>query len=272
MVNNESPMKAVLVVMAVVLIAGSLVSFSVVVLRPIQVNNQLLDRGRDIIRLTGLWRGNEEPSDRETLDILKSLDVRTVDIDAGWFEPRIDPYSFDQRGAAGDPGLGIAVPPEWDTAGLGRRCRYAPVYLLWNPQGALVRIILPIYGSGMWSTLGGYVALQADLNTVAGVSFYEQNETPGLGDQVGQPAWWAKWRGVKIKDEQGRIRFAVAASAPVSELSAAAYQVDTLTGATVTGDAVTGLMHYWFGPHGFGPFLDRLRIRPPAAPARPGSG
>jgi len=271
-VNNESPMKAVLVVMAVVLIAGSLVSVSVVLLRPIQINNQLLDRGRDIVRLTGLLPGTEEPSDEETLDILKSLDVRTVDIDAGWFEPRIDPHSFDQRKAAGDPVFSTAVPPEYDTAGLGRRSRYAPVYLVWNRQGALVRIILPIYGSGMWSSLGGYVALQTDLNTVAGVSFYEQNETPGLGDQVGQPEWWATWRGVKIQDEQGLIRFAVSTSTPASESSAAAYQVDALTGATVTGDAVTGLMHYWFGPHGFGPFLDRLGIRPPAAPAKPGSG
>jgi len=268
-VNNESPLKAVLVVLAVVLIAGSLVSVSVVVLRPIQVNNQLLERGRNIIYLTGLVRGTEEPSDAEMLSILKSLDARTVDLDTGWFEPRIDPYAIDQRKAASDPDLSTAVPPEYDSAGLGRRSRYAPVYLVRNRQGELDRIILPIYGSGMWSTLAGYIALQADLNTIAGVSFYEQNETPGLGDQVGSPEWWVRWHGVKIHDEQGRIRFEVAAAKAMSGSSAAAFQVDALTGATVTGDAVTGLMHYWFGPHGFGAFLDRFLSDPPAGPVKP---
>ena len=51
--------------------------------------------------------------------------------------------------------------------------------------------------------------------------------------------------------------------------SAAVHEVDALTGATVTGDAVTSLVHYWFGPHGYQAFLAQLREQPPA---RPGQG
>lgn len=261
--NNESPVKALLIVLVVVLITSSLVSISVVTLRPVQANNQLLDRGRNIIRLTGLLAGSGELSDDEILRIYKALDARIVDLDTSWFEPRIDPHSFDQRRAAIDAELSQSVPAEYDTANLGRRSRYVPVYLVWN-QGEFERIILPIHGSAMWSTLYGYIALDADLNTIAGVSFYEQSETPGIGDQVAEPEWWAKWRGVKIYGEQGQIRFAVAAGKAAADLNAAAHQVDALTGATVTGDAVTGLMRYWFGPHAYRPFLDRLGRQPPA--------
>jgi len=41
------------------------------------------------------------------------------------------------------------------------------------------------------------------------------------------------------------------------------YSVDALSGATVTADAVTDLVNYWFGPHGYRDFLERLRRQPP---------
>jgi len=263
--NSESPLKALLVVLVVVLVTSSLVSVSVVVLRPIQASKQLLDRNRDILQLTGFLEDGSEVSDAELSRIYETVDARTVDLDAAWFEPQISPHSFDQRRAANDPALSAQVPPEYDIAGLGRRSSYVPVYLVWG-EGGFQRIILPIQGSGMWSTLYGYIALQADLNTIADITFYEQNETPGLGDQVAQPEWLAKWRGRKIYDESGKFRFAVAGRMVEPGSSAARYEVDAITGATVTGDAVTRLMRYWFGPYGYGPFLERIRKQPPRDP------
>ena len=46
--------------------------------------------------------------------------------------------------------------------------------------------------------------------------------------------------------------------------SAAAHQVDGLSGATITGNAVTALVTFWFGELGYGPFLRELAARPPA--------
>ena len=109
----------------------------------------------------------------------------------------------------------------------------------------------------------GYIALDADFNTIADVVFYEQNETPGLGDQVTRPDWRAQWQGRRIYDERGEMRFAVSAGRVSSDSPAAAFEVDALTGATVTADAVTGMIHYWFGPHGYQPLLDQLREHPP---------
>jgi Na+-transporting NADH:ubiquinone oxidoreductase subunit C len=51
------------------------------------------------------------------------------------------------------------------------------------------------------------------------------------------------------------------------DLPAAAFQVDGLSGATVTGDAVNRMIAYWFGPHGYAPLLRRLETNPPVQPA-----
>ena len=50
----------------------------------------------------------------------------------------------------------------------------------------------------------------------------------------------------------------------------AEFEVDALTGATVTGDAVTNMVHYWFGPHGYRDFLLGLREQPPERPVEEG--
>jgi len=269
-VNRDSPLRALLVVLVTAVVCSSIVSASVVLLRPIQLNNQLLERSRDIVQLTGLLSrpgpGVGVFSDEELLGLFKSLDARVVNIDHAEFDADFDPYTFDARKAAGDPELGIAIPPGEDRAKLGRRSRYAPVYLVWQGD-TLERIILPINGAGMWSMIYGYLSLEADLNTVAGATFYEQNETPGLGDQITQDYWQEQWKGKRLYDHTGALLFHVA-EGPVAPGSAgAAYQVDALTGATVTANAVTALVQYWFGPSGYGPLLERLRRQPPQRPS-----
>lgn len=263
--DNDSPLKAILVVVLVALVTSSLVSATVVVLRPIQLNNQLLERSRNIMQITGLMPSGATLRHEEMLSLFKSLDARIVNIDAAIFDTSIDPYSFEQRSAANDPETSVAIPPEYDLAALGRRGSFAPVFLVWNGD-ELVRIILPIHGSGMWAPMYGYVALEPDLNTIADATFYEQNETPGLGDQIARPDWLALWRGRQIYDERGEIRFAVAATRVDPNSLSAPYEVDALTGATITTDAVTALVQYWFGAHGYRPFLAHLREQSPSRP------
>jgi Na+-transporting NADH:ubiquinone oxidoreductase subunit C len=110
----------------------------------------------------------------------------------------------------------------------------------------------------MWSTLYGLVALDADLNTIAAVTFYEQEETAGLGDQIESPAWQARWVGRRLFGSNGDFRFRIAPGVVDDESPAATHQVDGLSGATITGNAVTALMSFWFGPYGYGPLLERL--------------
>jgi Na+-transporting NADH:ubiquinone oxidoreductase subunit C len=264
--RKDSPLRALLTVLVTAVVCSSIVSGSVVLLRPIQLNNQLLARSGNVLQLTGLLPADDAITDEALLDLFKGLDARVVDIDAAELDSEFDPYTFDSRKAATDPELSVAVPPEHDRASLGRRSRYATVYLVWK-DGELERVVLPIYGAGMWSMLYGYISLHADFNTIAGVMFYEQNETPGLGDHIAKPHWQARWVGKQLYDEQGEMLFRIA-EGPVTEGSSGAhYQVDALTGATITANAVTALMRYWFGPNGYAPLLERMREHPPQKPA-----
>jgi Na+-transporting NADH:ubiquinone oxidoreductase subunit C len=264
-VDNDSPQKAILVVTLVALVCSVLVSTAAITLRPIQERNQLVERSRNVISLTGLVSPDQRLGGEQVLAAVEHLDIRLVDIDAGKFEETLDALSFDERAAATDPQSSVPIPEALDTARLGRRPKFVVAYLVWQ-AGALERIILPIYGQGMWSTLYGYIALGSDLNRIEAVSFYEQAETAGLGDQVTRADWQAQWRQRRIYDAAGQVRFRVAPGPVPAGSPAAAFEVDGMTGATVTGSAVTALIEYWFGPHGYAPFLASLRANPPAAP------
>jgi len=264
--NKDSPRRAILVVLLTALVCSGLVSAAVVVLRPIQLNNQMLDRSRNIMQLTGLLPADRAIEDDDMLELYKSLDLRIIDIDAASYDGEIDPNTFSERQALADPDRSIAIPSNQDQAKLGRRSRFAPVYMVWN-EDKLDRVILPVRGSGMWSMLYGYIALEPDLNTISGMTFYEQNETPGLGDQITHAHWLEQWKGRQVYDYQGNPRFRISEGTVEPGSATSEFEVDALTGATVTGNSVTSLMHYWFGPHGYQPFLLALREQPPEKPA-----
>jgi len=240
----------------------------VVVLRPIQLNNQLLEKSENVMQLTGLLADGVVPDDDEMLRLFRTLDARVLDVDTAEFSDEHDPNTFDQRRAVNNPELSAGIPSESDLANLGRRSRFVTTYLIWE-DGEFQRIILPVRGAGMWSMLYGFVALESDLNTIAAASFFEHTETPGLGDQITRPVWLAQWRGRKIYGGDASPRFAVSGGSVAEGSNIAQYEVDGRTGASITGNAVTNLIHYWFGIHGYQPFLEKLRDK---HPARPGQG
>ncbi len=260
--RKDSPLKALIVVLAVSLACSVLVSTAAITLKPIQLLNQKVERSRHIVALTGLVPADKELSNDEILQAVEQLDVRVIDIDTGEFDDSIDSEQFDVRSAVNNPDLSVAIPAADDLARLGRRAQHAIVYLVWEGD-ELERIILPIHGQGMWSTLHGLLALEADLNTIAAVTFYEQAETAGLGDQITRPDWQAKWQGRQLFNDQGEVQFRVAAGSVAEGSAAALHQVDAISGATVTGVSVTRLVEFWFGPNGYMPFLINLKNQPP---------
>ncbi len=134
----------------------------------------------------------------------------------------------------------------------------AEVYLDMQ-DGEVAQIILPVEGPGLWSTLRGYLALDADGSTINGIQFYEHKETPGLGDQIDKDDWRAQWSGKQVYGDDGAPRITVVKGLAVESGPDAAFQIDGLSGATLTGNGVTALVHYWTGPDGFGPYLSQYR-------------
>ena len=102
------------------------------------------------------------------------------------------------------------------------------------------------------------MALEADANTIVGLGFYEHGETPGLGGEVDNPSWKQKWSG-KLAYRDGEVAIEVLKGAVNPASSDAAWQVDGLSGATLTTNGVENLVQYWLGNDGFAPLLDNIR-------------
>ena len=105
----------------------------------------------------------------------------------------------------------------------------------------------------------GFVALSADLVLIEGLTFYEHGETAGLGGEIDNPPWQALWRDRRAFDDDWvpRVEVIKGAAGPPDQDP---YEVDGLAGATITGRGVTNTLHFWLGPDGFGPYLERYRF------------
>jgi Na+-transporting NADH:ubiquinone oxidoreductase subunit C len=143
-----------------------------------------------------------------------------------------------------------------DPASIGRQSKYVTVYLLRNDDGSLDKVILPIHGYGLWSTLYGFIALEENGNDIFGLQFYSHGETPGLGAEVDNPRWKSQWNGKKLSDDSGDLLITVAKTVPPEGEE---YHVDALAGATLTTVGVDNLVRFWMGAAGFAPFLENLK-------------
>jgi Na+-transporting NADH:ubiquinone oxidoreductase subunit C len=132
------------------------------------------------------------------------------------------------------------------------------VYLVKNGD-QLDKIIIPVRGYGLWSTLFGFLALESDATTVSGITFYDHKETPGLGGEIDNRKWQASWQGKQIVNPQGDVVLGLIKGKVVPNSPLAAYQVDGLAGASLTSRGVSNLIQFWVGEDGFGPFLRRIR-------------
>ena len=99
------------------------------------------------------------------------------------------------------------APP--NDAGIGRLPNLGVVYFIMKARRPVEQVVLAVEGLGMWGTVYGFLALDRDTNTVRGLTYYDQKETPGLGGEIGNPKWQALWRGRKGFDDQWNARITV---------------------------------------------------------------
>ena len=249
---NDSTQKTLLVALALCLVCSIAVSSAAVLLKPMQQTNISLDRKKNILSAAGLL----DPE--KTIDeSFQKIEPRVINLETGEFADDVDPSTFDQRKAATDPAQSQAIPQSEDIAGIKSRARYANVYLVRSDDG-IEKIILPVHGNGLFSTLYGFLALEGDANTIYGLTFYEHGETPGLGGEVDNPAWRSQWQGKTIFDDTGEVRIELVKGGVDPQNPAADHQVDALSGASLTSRGVTNLLQYWMGDNGFGPFIEKV--------------
>lgn len=109
-----------------------------------------------------------------------------------------------------------------------------------NINGA-TKYILPLSGKGLWGGIGGYLALDEDKNTIYGVNFNHESETPGLGAKIVELPFREQFEGKHIRNAAGEV-------VSVAVLKAGKHaegqeQVDAISGATITSSGVSTMLN-----------------------------
>jgi Na+-transporting NADH:ubiquinone oxidoreductase subunit C len=247
----------VLFAAAVCAVCSVFVSGAAVLLADRQAANIALDRQKKVLAVAGLIQDGENISGDAAQRLFdENIVEEMVDLESGAVLEGADAASFDQRKAAKDPATSREAPP--NAAKVRRVPDQGLVYRVVQ-GGEFKSVIVPISGQGLWSTLYGYIALAADTQTVLGITFYEHGETPGLGGEIDNPRWKALWKGRKVYDGRGRplinVKKGLAGPADTDP-----YNVDGLSGATITSRGVGNLVRFWLGQDGFGPYLASARV------------
>jgi len=268
---NDSFKKTVAVALALCLVGAIVVSGSAVILRPLQDWNKSKDEKVNILEVAELY---QKGTDVEAA--FKNVEPRIVDLATGDYVKDVDPANYDQWKAAKDPAQSESIPADKDIASIKRKPKYAKIYLV-KEGDKLKSVILPVNGYGLWSTMYGFMALEADGETVVGMNLYDQAETPGLGGEVVNPKWKALWKGKKVYNfsgkevhesnlsekgqtiEIGEVALGLVKGSVDPSKAGSEYQVDALAGATLTSRGVSNLVQYWMSKEGYGLYLAKLR-------------
>jgi len=230
--NKDSIVGTLVVAFAVCLACAIVVSSAAVALKPAQDANIERDRQMNILAAAGLL----DPS-KSIEEQFQSVQTKVV-ISTSFADLDSD-----------------------DLAKIGRRENYSVVYLIDDAQGNLDKVILPVRGYGLWSTLQGFVALEEDMKTVAGIGFFAHAETPGLGGEVDNLDWKASWVGKQVyrSADAGEVDISIIKGVVNAASPSADYQIDGLAGATLTSKGVDNLVKFWLGQDGFAEFLNNLK-------------
>jgi Na+-transporting NADH:ubiquinone oxidoreductase subunit C len=245
----DSVPKTVFVAVTLCLFASMIVSAAAVALRPVQEANKLKDKQVNILQVAGVY----EPG-IDVTEAFAAFEPQVLELATGQFTDQFDAATFDDRAAASDPATSVAL--DNDPASIGRKANFVTVYLLRDEAGALDKVILPVHGYGLWSTLYGFIALEENGNDIFGLQFYQHGETPGLGAEVDNPRWKSLWNGKKLHDADGTLQITVAKTATAA---GAEHHIDALAGATLTSVGVDNLVKFWMGEEGYAPFLAALK-------------
>jgi Na+-transporting NADH:ubiquinone oxidoreductase subunit C len=212
-------------VTATSLVAALVLSLASQSLKGLQEKNVELDRKQNILAAAGL------------------LEEEGCDDLAACYERYIESYVIDSEGKTIDnpekPALDIQFEKQLDVKPEERNL---PVFVT-KKDGKVVSYIIPVVGKGVWSTLYGYLALENDLNTIRGITFYKHAETPGLGAEIEKEWFQDNFKGKKIFDEKGNLVSVTVIKGKVDpDMKNSEHRVDGISGATLTGDGVSDLL------------------------------
>ncbi|MFT4843944.1 MAG: Na+-transporting NADH:ubiquinone oxidoreductase subunit C [Planctomycetota bacterium] len=222
--NSNSYVMTFAVILCVAV--SSVLAVLATVLKPTQQAAAEFDRQKNVMMAAGMITRDDSRL-REELQKLYVDRVKQVVID-----------TRNGTEVEGDVDALNAAAAEKDPKDAGR---YRSIEQALTVDGKLDALIMPVSGKGLWSTLYGYLALDADKNHVKGIQFYKHGETPGLGGEVENVKWTNMWIGKEILNDKGELVSVTVKKGKVDQSipREKKHYVDGLAGATITSNGVS---------------------------------
>ena len=236
---------SIVFVLAITIIFGFLLALAASALRERQEFNASVNVKRNILVAVGL------------LD--RDAEVELTEIDA-LYTDSMQSFAVDRDGIVVEGIAGESLDLEVVLQNPDASEHRYPVFVVASGGEPPSVYAIPVFGQGLWSTLYGYLALEADLETVRGMTFYAHKETPGLGAEIEQAWFQNNFVGKKILDVAGQLRTIQVVKGLVEDRIPASdrqYYVDGISGATVTGRGVSNLLETKVAL--YEPFFRRVR-------------
>lgn len=226
--NTNSNSYIILYSAILVLIVSFLLAYVFQTLKPMQDVNVALDKKKQILASLNIRNLSDDDAVRKYSEVIVADEV--IDRDGTVLRP----------GAKGGEKDGFTMNSADYKAG-----RLA--LFVCNVDGK-TKYVIPVYGMGLWGPVWGYIAIDGDRNTVFGTYFNHESETAGLGAEIKDSrVWQEQFRGKKIfKTGQPGVALSVLKK---NEVTDPATQCDGITGATLTTDGVTQMLHSCLGEY-----------------------
>ncbi len=199
------------------------------------------------VLLSAIAAGLKERQERQVeldrkMNVLIAFGVDTRDAETGRriSAERVEQYFSEQiREVVLDAESGREIAPEDVDLVAIREKRQLPLFK-WEEDGEVQKYAFPTSGQGLWSTIYGFLALERDLATIAGITFFRHGETPGLGGEVDRSWFQEQFVGKRLLDDDGApVRFQVVKGGVENRYpDGNEHAVDGISGATITGDGV----------------------------------
>jgi Na+-transporting NADH:ubiquinone oxidoreductase subunit C len=251
--NKDSIANTFITALVLCLVCSFLVSAAAVGLKARQVTNVELDRKKNILEVTGFTADDIDSAGGIEKLYDDRFETQVIVMDTG--QDGLEELTAALKVAGKDLGddvlgkydqfwasrskkasLSDQIDKTEDIASVKYREKFSHVFVLKDASGKAEKYVFPVRGYGLWSMMRGFLALEPDFKTVAGLTFYEQKETPGLGGEVQNPQWKKLWADKKVYNDAGEVELEVVKGAGTNE-----YEVDGLSGATITSKGVSNM-------------------------------
>ena len=189
---RQSNLYIIIYAAVLTIVCAGVLSLSYILLKPRQDANIALEQKQNILATV--------------------MELKEDDNAVAIYNKRVKPFVIDYKGNVKE-GL---KPEEVNVAAEYKKPaeqRLLPVYEFKNEKDSTKTdyVVLPVYGYGLWNNIWGFVALEADMNTVKGVKFQHAGETPGLGARITEEDIQSRFKGKTVFEGKriGEIRLAV---------------------------------------------------------------